>query len=197
MGLQVLDVTPAAGAVVAAQQDSVFSVRLADYTVRGAGTAEGRVIHGLIQLATAALCFPRPSDLDDSEYVARVFAEDVDEYVRELARRLDADHENTQLDPPASEPDMARAWRAYSSRPSTPSTGDGRAHQSSTLQWTSRALEWLERQGCLRKVSDGRGGTYQATDRYRVLIRDFAASNLYAELNAHTAEMLQAAEERA
>jgi hypothetical protein len=195
MGLQVLDVTAAAGAVLAARQDSVFSVKLADYTARGAGSVEGRVVHGLIQLATAALCFPRPADLDDPEHVARVSAEDVDEYVRELARRLDAEHENSQIDPPAWEPDMARAWRAYSSRPATPSTADGRAHQSSTLRWASLALEWLERQGCLRKVADDRGGTYQATDRYRLLVRDFAGSDLYVELNRHNEEMLEAQEQ--
>jgi hypothetical protein len=192
MGLQVLDVTSAAGAVVVAQQDSIFAVHLTDYSVHGSRTVEGRVIHGLIQLATAALCFPRPPDLDDPEYVARVNAEDIDEYVRELSRRLDAELADTQLDPPAAERDLARAWRAYCNRPSTPSTRDGRAHQTSTQQWATKALEWLAEQGCMRKISDDRGGTYQATDRYRVLLRDFATSDLYVELNAHDTDIREA-----
>lgn len=195
MGLQVLDVTPAAGAVLAARENTIFSVHLADYSVRGSQTVDGRVMHGLIQSATAALCFPRPADLDDPEYVSRVNAEDIDAYVRELSRLLDAENADAQLDPPASEQDLARAWRAYCSRPSTPSTKDGRAHQTSTLQWATRALEWLTEQGCMRKISDDRGGTYQATDRYRVLVRDFAASDLYVEWNAHNIEMLEAAGE--
>ena len=190
MRLQVLDVTTTAGAVLGAQADSLFAVRMADYSTRAAQTTDSRVIHGLIQLATAALCFPRPADLDDPDRVARVSAEDIDEYVRELSRRLDAEYAESQLDPPAEEMDLARVWRAYCSRPSTPSTLDGRAHQSSTLQFASKALGWLDGQGCMRRVSDDRGGTYQATDRYRILVRDFAGSDLYAELSARNEKMV-------
>ena len=45
---------------VAAAEDSLFAVRMGDYSRRAASESTDRFLHGLAHLAVAALAFPRP-----------------------------------------------------------------------------------------------------------------------------------------
>lgn len=58
MGLVVLEVSPRAGMAVAAAEDSVFAVRMGDYSRRAASESTDRFLHGLAHLAVAAMAFP-------------------------------------------------------------------------------------------------------------------------------------------
>jgi hypothetical protein len=87
LGLHMVRVSPATGAVLTAAEGSVFETKIEDYarTSRHRGDGE-KALHGIIHLAVAALAFPRPADLDDDGYIGRVKASLVDETVREICR---------------------------------------------------------------------------------------------------------------
>ena len=187
MGLDVLDVTEAAGVVLGAREGSVFATRLEDYYRRAReGQARLRVLHGLAQLAIAATCFPRPDDLEDPEHAPRVAVNEVDEYLRDLCRRLDERHKDEELDPPADEPGLERAWRMYARQPEAAATGDNRAYSGATRQVVNRAFSALVEQGLMRKVSDALGGTYQPTPAYRIHVLELSREDVWFELDAVT-----------
>ncbi|QSE87851.1 hypothetical protein JWS13_04115 (plasmid) [Rhodococcus pseudokoreensis] len=185
MGLIVLDVDNRHGIVVASTGDSVFAVKMTDYAKRtgGEGKAHERVLHALAHLGTATLAYPRPADLANPAYVGRVTVNGVEAFVREATRRLAevATESNDQHDPPADAPDLEAAWRVYSRRASTPSSGDGRRVASSTIGMVGKALSFLADQGMLTRRSDDDGGTYLTTSRYRVQVLE-AGSRMFAEL---------------
>src|SRR5205823_717351 len=81
LGLAVLAVTTQSGAVLAAMSDSLFEVKIDEYArrVNLRDRNVEKVLHGLIHLAVAALCFPRPDDLADDTYVGRVSVDQVDQ----------------------------------------------------------------------------------------------------------------------
>lgn len=183
MGLDLLDVTEAAGAVLGARDGSPFAVRLEDYYRRAKeNQTRRRVLHGLAQLAIAASCFPRPDDLEDPEHAPRVAVVEVDEYVRDLCRRLDERHDGHALDAPAEEPELERAWRMYARQPEAAATGDMRAHEGSTRQVVSKAFDALVEHGLMRRVSDALSGTFQPTPAYRIHVRELSREDVWAEL---------------
>jgi hypothetical protein len=185
MGLDVLDVTEAAGAVLGAREDSPFAIRLEDYYRRAKETqTRRRVLHGLAQLAVAACCFPRPDDLEDPEHAPRVAVNEVDEYLRDLCRRLDERFAAEGLDPPADQPEMERAWRMYARQPEAAATGDRRAHEGATRQVITKAFDALIEQGQMRKVSDDYGGTYRPTPAYRIHVRELSREDIWFELDS-------------
>jgi hypothetical protein len=187
MGLDVLDVTEPAGAVLGAREGSAFATRLEDYYRRAReGQARLRVLHGLAQLAIAATCFPRPDDLEDPEHAPRVAVNEVDEYLRDLCRRLDERHKDTELDPPADEPGLERAWRMYARQPEASATEDNRAYAGATRQVIARAFGALVEQGLIRKVSDALGGTYQPTPAYRIHVVELSRQDVWFELDTVT-----------
>jgi hypothetical protein len=184
LGLRILAVSERAGAVVGAMDDSPFAVRVSDYARDAAGDARVgvRVMHGLAHLAIAASCFPRPADLDDPDRIARVSVETVDAYLRQLCERLDEQHADANLDAPADEPLLERAWRDFQRRPPVMVTSDGRAGMRTTQQAISRALKWLVEQGMMSAVSaDGRG-TYRSSERYRIQVKQLAAHETWVEM---------------
>jgi hypothetical protein len=192
MGLDVLDVTEPAGAVLGARDGSVFATRMGDYYARAReGQARNRVLHGLAQLAIAANCYPRPADLEDPEHAPRVAVNEVDEYVRDLCRRLDEQHQDEELDPPVDEPGLERAWRMYRHQPEVATTEDGRASASATRQVIVKAFEALTEQGLMRKVSDQLGGTYQPTPAYRVHVLEVSREDYWFELDQVTRDTEQ------
>jgi len=140
MGLDVLDVNEAAGAVLGARDGSAFAIRMEDYYKRAnERNPRRRVLHGLAQLAIAACCFPRPDDLEDPERAPRVAVNEVDEYLRDLCCQLDEKHAEEELDPPAGELNLERAWRMYARQPEAAATGDQRAHEGATRQVITKA----------------------------------------------------------
>ncbi|MER5866766.1 hypothetical protein [Kitasatospora sp. NPDC002040] len=184
MGLVVLEVSPRAGMAVAADEDSVFAVRMGDYSRRAAGETTDRFLHGLAHLATAAMAFPRPEDLADDGYLGRITVNGIDAFVRQACRRLEerAEAAGTNTDPATDAPGLEAAWRVWARRSATGATKDARRLSGSTIGIVSKAVLFLVDSGFLQKTSDDAGGTYRTTARYQLQIRDLASSAAMAEL---------------
>jgi hypothetical protein len=187
LGLVVLAAGRQTGIVLAAQEDSVFEIKMDEYAKRasiaGRRAAE-KVIHGVIHMAVAALGFPRPDDLANDTYVGRVSVEQVDAMVREACRVLEerARTADANNDPLEDAPELERAWRAYARRPATATTKDGRLAADSTRGMTARAMRFLAERGLLVQVSGELGATYRTTPRYQVHVRELAAVRAFEEL---------------
>ncbi|MFG2916813.1 hypothetical protein ACGF0D_28495 [Kitasatospora sp. NPDC048298] len=184
MGLVVLEVSPRAGMAVAAGEDSLFAVRLGDYSRRAASESTDRFLHGLAHLAVAAMAFPRPEDLADDGYLGRITVNGVDSFVRQACRRLEeqADAEGANTDPASDAPGLEAAWRVWARRTATGATKDARRLSGSTIGIVAKAVLFLVDSGFLQKVSDDSGGTYRTTARYQLQVRDLAGSAAMAEL---------------
>ncbi|MGK4584528.1 hypothetical protein [Kitasatospora sp. HPMI-4] len=184
MGLVVLEVSPRAGMAVAAAEESVFAVRMGDYSRRAAAESTDRFLHGLAHLAVAAMAFPRPEDLADDGYLGRVSVNGVDAFVRQACRRLEqqAEAAGANTDPASDAPGLESAWRVWARRSATGATKDARRLAGSTIGIVSKAVLFLVDSGFLQKVSDDSGGTYRTTARYQLQVRDLAGSAAMAEL---------------
>ncbi|MEV4560242.1 hypothetical protein AB0K51_25050 [Kitasatospora sp. NPDC049285] len=184
MGLVVLEVSPRAGMAVAAAEDSLFAVRMGDYSRRAASESADRFLHGLAHLAVAALAFPRPEDLADDGYLGRVTVNGVDAFVRQACRRLEerAEEQGSNTDPASDAPGLEAAWRVWSRRSATGATKDARRLAGSTTGIVSKAVSFLVESGFLQKTSDDAGGTYRTTARYQLQVRDLAGGAAMAEL---------------
>ncbi|MFJ5234970.1 hypothetical protein ACIQBJ_34405 [Kitasatospora sp. NPDC088391] len=184
MGLVVLEVSARAGMAVAAAEDSVFAVRMGDYSRRAASESTDRFLHGLAHLAVAALAFPRPEDLADEGYLGRVTVNGVDAFVRQACRRLEerAEAEGANTDPASDAPGLEAAWRVWARRSATGATKDARRLAGSTTGIVSKAVSFLVDSGFLQKTSDDAGGTYRTTARYQLQVRDLAGGAAMAEL---------------
>ncbi|HEX4248832.1 MAG TPA: hypothetical protein VH008_13295 [Pseudonocardia sp.] len=181
LGLVVLAVTEQSGAVLAATEESVFEIKMDEYARRTAlqNRQADKVLHGLAQLAVAALAFPRPDDLGNDSYVGRVSVELVDGAVREACRVLE-ERANGTGDPLSEAPELERVWRMYLRRPAAAATKDGRVASDTTRGIAARALRFLAEQGFLVAVGDS--GVYRTTPRYQVQVRELAAQRTFDEL---------------
>ncbi|MFJ9776862.1 hypothetical protein ACIRVF_37465 [Kitasatospora sp. NPDC101157] len=184
MGLVVLEVSARAGMAVAAAEDSLFAVRMGDYSRRAASESTDRFLHGLAHLAVAAMAFPRPEDLADDGYLGRITVNGVDSFVRQACRRLEeqADADGANTDPASDAPGLEAAWRVWARRTATGATKDARRLSGSTIGIVAKAVMFLVDSGFLQKVSDDSGGTYRTTARYQLQVRDLAGSAAMAEL---------------
>jgi hypothetical protein len=184
LGLVVLEVSPRAGMALAAAEDSVFAVRMGDYSRRAASDSTDRFLHGLAHLAVAALAFPRPADLADEGYVGRITVNGVDGFVRQACRRLEerAEQQGENTDPASDAPGLEAAWRVYSRRSATGATKDARRLAGSTTGIIGKAVAFLVDSGFLQRTGDEAGGTYRTTARYQLQVRDLAGSAAMAEL---------------
>lgn len=187
LGLVVLAVTKQSGAVLAATEDSLFEIKMDEYARRTVlqNRQVEKMLHGLAQLAVAALAFPRPDDLGNDSYVGRVSVEQVDGSVREACRLLDerARAAEQNNDPPSDAPELERVWRAYLRRPAVTATKDGRIAADTTRGIVSKALRFLADQGFLVAASgSGDEGTYRTTPRYQVQVRELAAQRTFGDL---------------
>lgn len=184
LGLVVLEVSPRAGMVVTAAEDSVFAVRMGDYARRTAADSTDRFLHGLAHLAVAALAFPRPEDLADDGYIGRVTVNGVDAFVRQACHRLEerADQEGENTDPETDAPSLEAAWRIWARRSSTGATKDARRLAGSTTGIIGKAVTFLTESGFLQRTGDDSGGTYRTTARYQLQVRDMAGGAAMAEL---------------
>ncbi|SEL94642.1 hypothetical protein [Streptacidiphilus jiangxiensis] len=186
LGLIVLEVSARAGMAVAADEESVFAVRMGEYSRRAASESTDRFLHGLAHLAVAALAFPRPEDLADDGYLGRITVNGVDAFVRQACRRLEqqADLEGDNTDPVSDAPGLEAAWRVYARRSATGATKDARRLAGSTIGIVGKAVSFLVDSGFLQKTSDDSGGTFRTTARYQLQVRDLAGSAAMAELLA-------------
>jgi hypothetical protein len=187
LGLHMVKVGHATGAVLTAVTGSVFETKIEDYARMSRHRGDGeKALHGIIHLAVAALAFPRPADLADDGYIGRVKASLIDETVREICRKLwrrAAETESSE-DAPTDTPELERAWRAYSRRPEISETKGQRAAPNSTRGMTSRALRFLTEQGLLVMVEDDdtEEHVFRTTPRYQVQVRELASTTAFSEL---------------
>jgi hypothetical protein len=182
LGLAILDVG-ASGIVLAPGPDSPFAQRLSDY--RANLSVNERLLHGLIHVGVAAYCYPTAVSLAEEDVrVCSVAA--VERFLRDAATRLREQHGDA--DPDADAPELEQAWRLYLRRQPARDTADGRAGPSTTSGMVKYALERLAEQGMLVRLSDAEGGTYRALHRYRVAVRELAATQAYRTLAAATAD---------
>ncbi|RAG83087.1 hypothetical protein DN069_24280 [Streptacidiphilus pinicola] len=186
LGLIVLEVSARAGMAVAADEESVFAVRMGEYSRRAASESTDRFLHGLAHLAVAALAFPRPEDLADDGYLGRITVNGVDAFVRQACRKLEqqADETGDNSDPVSDAPGLEAAWRVYARRSATGATKDARRLAGSTIGIVGKAVSFLVDSGFLQKTSDDSGGTYRTTARYQLQVRDMAGGAAMAELLA-------------
>lgn len=184
LGLVVLEVSPRAGMALAAEEGSVFAVRMGDYARRAATDATDRFLHGLAHLAVAAMAFPRPQDLADDGYVGRITVNGVDAFVRQACRRLEerARERGENTDPASDTPGLEAAWRVWARRSATGATKDTRRLAGSTTGIVAKAVAFLADSGFLQRTGDDAGGTYRTTPRYQLQVRDMAGSAALTEL---------------
>ncbi|WP_231905193.1 hypothetical protein [Streptantibioticus cattleyicolor] len=184
LGLIVLEVSPRAGMAVAAAEDSVFAVRMGDYSRRAAADSTDRFLHGLAHLAVAAMAFPRPADLADDGYIGRITVNGVDAFVRQACRRLEerAQEQGENTDPASDAPGLEAAWRVWARRSATGATKDARRLTNSTTGIVGKAVAFLVDSGFLQRTGDEAGGTYRTTARYQLQVRDLAGGAAMAEL---------------
>ena len=184
LGLVVLEVSTRAGMALAADEESVFAVRMGDYSRRATADSADRFLHGLAHLAVAAMAFPRPDDLADDGYIGRITVNGVDSFVRQACRRLAerAEESGENADPATDAPGLEAAWRVYARRSATGATKDARRLAGSTTGIIGKAVAFLVDSGFLQRTSDDAGGTYRTTPRYQLQVRDMAGNAAMSEL---------------
>ncbi|MBV9022341.1 MAG: hypothetical protein JO362_00705 [Streptomycetaceae bacterium] len=184
LGLVILEVSARAGMALAAAEDSVFAVRMGEYSRRAASDSTDRFLHGLAHLAIAAMAFPRPADLADDGYIGRITVNGVDAFVRQACRRLEerAEEQGENTDPASEAPGLEAGWRVYARRSATGATKDARRLAGSTTGIVGKAVAFLVDSGFLQRTGDESGGTYRTTARYQLQVRDMAGSAAMAEL---------------
>jgi hypothetical protein len=184
LDLLLLDVNKKVGTVLASTEESVFTIKMEEYARRAMSRDRKdieKVLHGVIHLAIAALAYPRSDDLADDSYIGRVSVSLVDSTVRDACAALDkksAEAEENQ-DPLEDAPQLERTWRAYARRPMTTSTKDNRAAADSTRGMIIKALKFLGEQGFFTLVNDEDGGTWRASSRYQIQVRELAAEQTF------------------
>jgi hypothetical protein len=178
LGLEISAVGPM-GIVLTPLDDSIFAMTSSDY--RRSGTAEDRLIDGLILVAIIATMYPRAHDLEEDLQLVRppIAVEDVEKTLRTLCEQLEA---LSQSLPDPAVQDLAagldEAWRAYRDRVATKTTSSGRASATTTLQMINRAFEMLERQACVTvSLRDGKK-KYRPTWKYHVMVREASVARL-------------------
>jgi len=177
LGLVVLDVGGTSGVALAATPGSPFELRLTDY--RANLSADDRLLHGLIHVGIAAYGFPTSASLTDDD-VRQASVQAVETFLRAGCLRLAEEHGDA--DPSTDQPETEQAWRLYLRRQPTRDTADGRVGVSTTTGMVKFAFERLVAAGLATRASDADGGTYRLLGRYRVAVRELAATAAYREL---------------
>lgn len=177
LGVVVLDVGGTSGIALAAAPGSPFELRLTDY--RANLSADDRLLHGLIHVGIAAYGFPTSASLTDND-VRQASVQAVETFIRAGCLRLQEQH--GQADPSTDQPETEQAWRLYLRRQATRDTADGRVGVSTTTGMIKFAFERLVTAGLATRASDADGGTYRLLGRYRVGVRELAATVAYREL---------------
>ena len=166
------------GVVLVPTEGSVFAMKPSEYPL--SSTADDRLINGFIQVAILATVFPRAQDLEEDPTIARppITVEEVESTLRQICDRLEEVSRN-QPDPPAVERSsgLDEAWRAYHRRASVKETRDNRRSPKATRTAIGNGLEFLRAQGCFQHTR--RSGQYQPTWRYRVMVQEFSATQIY------------------
>jgi hypothetical protein len=180
LGLAILDATDMQLVVVAAadyEYASPFAYHLGDFyaDLRIGSSLSERLMHGLIQVAIAAWCFPDPARLDDPRRTPPPLNVIVFErWLRDQAKQA---AKAASTDPLANADELTPVWDAYIYLPPfLPGSGGSDAKPSgrSAAGKIRASLDLLADHGLMRKLDDVDGGTFQATARYRIHVRELA-----------------------
>jgi len=167
------------GLVLAPGNDSVFAMGTDDY--RRSGSADDRLIDGLILVGIIATMYPRPEDLEGDPDLARppITVEEVEKTLRTLCEHLE-EASQKQPDPAAQEltAGLDEAWRSYRDRVATKTTSNGRAATGTTLQMISRAFDTLKQHDCVTMTTRNNQKMYRPTWKYQAMIRDEGITRL-------------------
>lgn len=183
LGLIILDANDR-GLFLGTQDESVFALKPSEFR-GGRGSAEERLLDGLVQLAIAATIYPRQQDLDEDSITAKppITCQEVDETLRNMC----AEYKRRA----ANQPDIVRdnidqglqeAWRVYERRPGVRTTKQGNISQSSTQGLIRKHLQQLAAHGCFITIEQGETEMFRPTLRYQIQVRELAASKLYMQI---------------
>lgn len=178
LGIEISAVGPM-GMVLTPTDDSIFAMTSADY--RRSGSAEDRLIDGLILVAIIATMYPQAQHLEEDVQVARppITVEDVEKTLRSLCEQLERASEN-QPDPTLQDLTVGldEAWHAYRDRVTTKTTSNGRAGAGTTSQMITRAFEVLERQACVTITVRNGKKEFRPTWKYQAMVREASVTRL-------------------
>ena len=180
LGLVVLEANDR-GLFLGTQDDSVFAIKASEFR-GGRGSAEDRLLDGLVQVAIAATIYPRQQDLVEDSIEAKppITCGEVDETLRHLCaefKRCAGDHPDVPSE--EIEQGLQEAWRVYERRPSVRTTQQGALSQSSTQGLIRKHLQQLVEHGCFIVAQHGETEIYRPTLRYQIQVRELAATKLY------------------
>jgi hypothetical protein len=185
LGIKILEVGEL-GVIVGPQPDSVFAMPASAFHPTR-GTAEERLLDGLIQVAIAATIFPRARDLNEDATYARpaVTIEEIEQTLRVICDHYE-EQAKAQPDPETTEHEkgLKEAWRIYQGRLFVGATKDGRSSRGTTHRLIERNLERLAELGCFVKDNIGSGARYQPTFRYQVQVKELAAAAVFQRIQA-------------
>jgi hypothetical protein len=168
------------GLVLGCHADSVFATRLGDFR-KGTGF-EDRVAYGLVYLAIAAWCFPRPADLDEeSRALPRVSPAEV---ATELVRWCGETDAGRAEDAVAGESEYREARRVILQRAIVRETESGRQGYESVQGMVEYALERLCEHGMMEEIREGEVKQYRSTERFRAQVREMAGHLLLEKIRA-------------
>lgn len=164
------------GLVLVPTAASIFAMKPSEYPT--SSSSEDRLINGLIQVAILATVFPRSQDLEEDPTIARppISIAEVESTLREICERLEAE---SRMRPDPSVTDrvdgLDEAWRIYHRRADVKKTPSDRKSPKVTRTLIENGLEFLRSQGCFQL----RKGKYQPNWRYRVMVQQFTATQIY------------------
>jgi hypothetical protein len=172
MGLRIVDVSRN-GFFLAANEGSAFRLTVDDYKANM--SAQDRILHGVIQVAIAAFSFPKAEVLDQEDNVApaQVTPGALAEYIRKFAETEAARFPSDTVE----ETEERRVWREALSRALTMETSSGKESTRSLTGMCRQALDFLERQGLMRTVSEEKG-IFQGTTALRIRLKYHGAHEL-------------------
>lgn len=173
LGLRILAADDLFGLILDTTERSPFAptLEVLRKSLRIPTTVEDRLIFGLIIAGIAAWCYPTAEAFSEPG-LRHVRAAQVERKLRELCERLARETES-------DEPDLARAFQAYSKRkPYKQGKGGGMTHDC-TLWIVGHTLRWLaDQQFLIRDAKDSE--LYRATDRFRHHVNAAASRRAYA-----------------
>ncbi len=179
LGLYIINAS-SLGIVLAPLEGSIFMPKASDY--RPSGSAEERLLDGLIHIAIIATIYPRAQDLEEDTVIARlpITIEAVEATLQDICHRLE-ETSREQPDPTVADraAGLYEAWRVYREKASVKATENARVSPTTTRRMIEQGLEFLRKQGCFTLRSQGNSQEYQPTWRYQIMIQEWSATHIY------------------
>lgn len=172
-----LSVDRQVGAIAIAEPDSALRMPMADFSKR-VNSVVRRAVNGAVLLAIARMAYPNPAQLDDVARVPRVSVGGVVEYLNRICDQRDAEAGDAE----AHDEGLDELWRAWLRLRQSRSESQ-RSSSAERSGLVKKMCGFLEAEGMLSAVSDDDGGTWRATSRMRIAVRDLVEdSDIYGAL---------------